>query len=174
MDVDDDDIKFLSNHLASGSRTGYGYVFARFCAFCDKFLVDPFTCSPAIIVKYLRQLYESGSAYNTVNHHRSSISKFHQGYGGQSAGSHPLVSKAVKAVFRLRPPLPKYKSTFDITKVFAFLQSLPVNSQLSLKQFSFKMLFLLPSATISRVSSVVRLGASILFHQVWILCNCNV
>ena len=38
MDLDDDDIKFLSNHLASGSKTGYGYVFARFSAFCEKFM----------------------------------------------------------------------------------------------------------------------------------------
>ena len=70
----------------------------------ERFGADPFSCTPAIIVKYIRSLYESGVAYFTVNHHRSSISKFHEGFAGQAIGSHPLVSKAVKAVFRLRPP----------------------------------------------------------------------
>ena len=104
-------------------------------------------------------------AYSTVNHHRSSISKFHEGFAGHAIGSHPLVSKAVKAVFRLRPPLPKYRSTFDISKVFLYLLNQPNNDNLSLKQLTYKTLFLLISASISRVSSVSRLGTRIQFNE---------
>ena len=156
--LDEEDLSFLSNHLAFGTKTGYGYIFKRFRTFCETLGHNPFTCAPTIIVKYIRTLYDSGAQYSTVNHHRSSISKFHIGFGNLSAGAHPLVSQAVKAVFRLRPPLPKYMTTFDICRVFTHIQSLPPNEELSLKTLSFKTLFLLTAATISRMSSVCRLG----------------
>ena len=81
-------------------------------------------------------------------------------------GNLPLVSQAVKAVFRLRPPLPKYVATFDITKVFSYLQSLPSNEKLSLKLLTVKCLFLLTTSIISRVSSIRSLGPTLLVYKV--------
>ena len=167
--LDSDDLDFLSNHLAPSTRSGYGYAFQQFSIFCDGLSEDPFTCAPSVLVKYIRQMYDSGAEYSTVNHHRSSISKFHAGFGGVAIGCHPIVSQAVKAVFRLRPPLPKYIATFDISKVFAFIKTLPPNTDLTLKQLSFKTLFLLTSASISRMSSVGRLGPSLQVFEVSIL-----
>ena len=164
--LDKDDLDFLSNHLADGTKAGYGYIFNRFSGFCHEIGHDPFTCKPAVIVKYIRSLYEGGAAYSTVNHHRSCISKFHAGFDNIAAGSHPLVSQAVKSVFRLRPPLPKYVNTFDISIVFTFLQSLPANENLDLKLLSFKTLFLLTSSTISRLSSLSRLGPELRIFKV--------
>ena len=127
--------------------------------------VDPFLCSPATVVQYLRMLYEKGSAYRTVNFHRSAISKLHAGFGNLPAGEHPLVAQAVKAVFRLRPPLPRYKSTFDVELVLNHVKNLPENSALSLKQLSQKTLFLTSFSTFSRVSSLSRLEPDVEFYQ---------
>lgn len=165
-DLAADDLDFLANHLSDGSKTGYNYAFKKFIQFCSNFHVDPFTCGPAILVKYIRHLYDNNATYNTVNYHRSAVSKFHSGFAGMKLGSHPLVSQAVKAVFRLRPPLPKYVATFDITKVFAYLQSLPPNEEISLKFLTLKCMFLLTTAIISRVSSVNRLGSELLVYKV--------
>ena len=107
----------------------------------------------------MRHLYESGAEYSTVNFHRLAISKFHVGIYGIPMGEHPLVSQAVKAVFRLRPPLPQYQSTFDIVPVLAYIQSLPT-ANLSLQLLSFKALFLTIYSSISRVSSMARLAPS--------------
>ena len=119
------------------------------------------TYALAIIVGYMRHLYKSGAGYSTVNFHRSGISKFHVGINGISIGEHPLVSQAVKTVFRLRPPLPKYQSTFDIVSVLAYVQSLHTAS-ISLHLLSFKALFLTVYSSISRVSCMARLGSSLL------------
>ena len=75
-------------------------------------------------------------------------------------GKHPLVSQAVKAVFRLRPPLPKYQSTFDILPVLAYVHSLPTAS-ISLKLRFFHTLFLTIYSSISRVSSMARMALSL-------------
>ena len=95
-----------------------------------------------------------------MNFHRSSISKFHVGFHGVPLGEHPLVCQAVKAVFRLRPPLPQYKSAFDIVPVMAYIKSLPTAS-ISLQLLSFKALFLAIYSSISRVSSMSRLAPSL-------------
>ena len=160
---------FLASHLSAGSKTGYDYAFRKFVVFCSTLKVDPFNCMPAVLVKYVRHLYENGASYSTVNFHRSAVAKFHSGLDGVSIGSHPLVSQALKAVFRLRPPLPKYVATYDITKVFGYLQSLPNNESLNLKLLTLKTLFLLTTSIISRVSSVSRLGPDLLVFKVGVL-----
>ena len=151
-------------HLATQTASGYGYIFKKFRLFCEQLQANPLTCAPAVVVKYLRHLFESGAEYSTVNFHRSGISKFHAGVDGVSFGEHPLVSQAVKAVFRMRPPLPKYQSTFDIVPVLAYVQSLPTDS-ISLQLLTFKALFLTIYSSISRVSSVARLGPSLQEHR---------
>ena len=76
-----------------------------------------------------------------MNFHRSGISKLHVGINGVSIGEYPLVSQAVKTVFRLRFPLPKYQSTFDIVPVLAYVLSLHTAS-ISLQLLLFKASFL--------------------------------
>ena len=99
-----------------------------------------------------------------MNYHRSAISKFHTGVAGIPIGEHPLVCQAVKAVFRIRPPLPKYQSTFDMVPVLVHLSTQPTDC-LSLKQLTLKTLFLTVYSSLSRVSSIARLGPSITVHQ---------
>ena len=111
-DLDEADLGFLSKHLASGSVSGYGFSFKKFGLFCEQLRVDPLFCPPAVVVKYFRHLYETGKEFSTVNYHRSAVSKFHVGVQGLPMGEHPLVSQAVKSLFRLRSPLPQYRSTF--------------------------------------------------------------
>ena len=127
--------------------------------------MDPFNCSPAVLVKYIRRMFESGLSYSTINLHRSSISKFHSGVG-ETIGGHSLVNQAMKAVFRQRPLLPKYVATYDITRVFAYIQSLPENSELSLKQLTLKCAFLVTVSTVSRVNSLSSLGPTLLVYRV--------
>ena len=52
-DLDEEDLDFLSNHLASGTASGYGYSFRKFGLFCERFQADPLTCTPAVVVKYV-------------------------------------------------------------------------------------------------------------------------
>ena len=159
------DLEFLSHHLSTGTKNGYGYAFNKFVKFCSNLSADPFTCTPVVLVKYIRFLFEEGASYSTVNFHRSCVAKFHYGIDGISIGKHHLVSQAVKAVFRLRPPLPRYSATYDISVVFSYLKTLVPNETLPLKLLTLKTLFLLTSAVIFRVSSVRVCGSDITFLE---------
>ena len=137
----------------------------KFTSFCSPFDLDPLTCPPSLVIKYLRSLYEEGAEYSTVNLHLSAISKYHCGFDGQIVKSQPLVKQAVRAVFRLNPPLPKYKSTFDVNIIFNYLSGLPGNRQLDLRTLSLKTLLLTIYSTLSRVSSIARLSSDIGEHR---------
>ena len=53
--LNQDDIDFLSFHLAPGSASGYGHVWKKFTKYYTDRNIDPFTCSVATLVKYLRE-----------------------------------------------------------------------------------------------------------------------
>ena len=80
---------------------------------------------------------------------------------GKPIGENQIVSQAVRACFRLRPPLPKYCSTFDISPVLNYIASLEQLDSLTLKLLTFKTLFLVINSTLSRVSSVSRLRVEV-------------
>ena len=160
---------FLSNHLATGTLKGYRGSFSKFSRYCADRGVNPKNCSPEFIANYLKYLHDSGSQYSTINHARSSISKFHDGFNGTQAGCHKLVSMAVKAVFKLNPPLPRYSSTFDPSLVLNYLKNLPSNSELDLKILSQKALFLLITSSICRVNSARLLGPQLLVYKVRVI-----
>ena len=164
--LDSDDLDFLSNHLSLSSSKNYSCAWKKFSSFCVDSGVEPFSCPPHLIVKYLRKLYNGGAKYRSVNLVRSAISKFHPGFDGVPAGRHILVTQTLKAIFRLRPPLPKYQSTYDINKVLVYIkQILGNNSLLNLRYLTLKCLFLLTFSSISRTATVRSLGASVSFNQ---------
>ena len=152
LDLNDGDMDFLSGHLADGTASNYGYAFRQFKLFCDSNNVNPFTCTPSAVV--------------TINCHSSAIAKFHAGYNGAPIGGHFLVCRAVKAVFRRRPPFPKYIATFDIEPVLRYVANLEPLATLSLKMLSLKSAFLMSFSTLSRVSSLCRMGPNVQYGRV--------
>ena len=52
--LDEDDVNFLAGHLAEGSAKGYVSAFRQFEQFCLERGANPFSCGPAIVVKYLQ------------------------------------------------------------------------------------------------------------------------
>ena len=157
---------FLSNHLAPRTSASYKSNFGKFEHFCSSLGADPTSCPPEVIAAFVQHLFDSGASYSSVNSARSAISKYHIGINGVPAGQHSLVCQAVRAVFRLRPPIPKYIHTFDVVQVFDYVKKLPQNSDLSLKLLTYKALFLLIVSSLSRVSSVAQLGPHLIVYKV--------
>ena len=150
--------------MSVGTSKTYKSIFGRFQEFCSTKHHSASSCSPDIIVGFLKSLYDKGSSYSLINAARSAISKYHIGFNGTPAGQHRLVCQAVKAVFRLNPPLPKYHATYDIQLVFTHIKSL--QPLLTLKELTYKTLFLLTASSISRMSSVSVLGPKLLVYKV--------
>ena len=70
--------------------------------------------------------------------------------GNVPVGSDQLVMKAMKSFFKLRPPLPKYLNTFDVTIVMQYVMDMGPAADLDLKCLTYKTLFLVAFSTLSR------------------------
>ena len=127
---------FISQYLSTGTSKTYKSIFGRLQEFCSTKRHSAYSCSPEVILRFLKSLHDKGSSFSLINAARSAISKYHIGFKGTLAGQHILVYQAVKAVFRLNPPLPKYQSTYDIQWVFTHIKSL--QPPLTLKELTYK------------------------------------
>ena len=68
-----------------------------------------------------------------------------------------VVCRLLKGVYNLRPPLPCYDCTWDVTKVTYFLQTLYDNKQMALKYLTQKLAMLLAPVLAHRCSGLARL-----------------
>ena len=65
----------------------------------------------------------------------SAISKYHvtDKDTGIPVGQHSLVVTAKKAFWQLKPPIPRYHATYDISVILRYIESLGENENLSNK-----------------------------------------
>ena len=150
--LSDADHAFLRKHLRKGTTTTYGSGWRLFQRFCQGFRINPQLAPLPLIVKFIRNLYEREKSAAVVGTAMSAISKYHiiDASTGLSIGKHPLVTTAKKAFWQLRPPIPRYRGTYDVTIVLRYIESLGQNADLTLKQLSEKAAFLVAFATLSR------------------------
>lgn len=84
----------------------------------------------------------TGRSYSSLNVIRSSISAI-ANIDSKPAGQHPLVCRFMKAVFLVRPSLPRNCTTWDPDVVLTHIKSLGQNEGLSMIQLSEKLVMLM-------------------------------
>ena len=65
-------------------------------------------------------------------------------------GSHPLVSRFMKGVYKDSPPTPRYRSTWDVKPVLTYLSSLHPPEKLDLKSLTLKLVMLIALVSAQR------------------------
>ena len=74
-----------------------------------------------------------------------------------SLDSHPLIARLLKGVYILRPPTPRYSSTWDVSKVTDYLKTLAPLRELSLKSLTLKTVMLCALASAQRQQTLSAL-----------------
>ena len=77
-----------------------------------------------------------------------------------SLGPHPLIARLLKGVYVLRPPTPRYSSTWDVSKVTDYLKTLAPLRELSLKSLTLKTVMLCALASAQRQQTLSTLDLS--------------
>ena len=157
--------KDVKNVLAQSIRprtsSQYNSCLQYFVNWCISRETDPAEAPLAKVLEFLSHLFrERGLAYRTINCYRSAISSFHAPIDGSNVGKHPLVSRFLKGVFNLRPPLPKYTFFWDVRTVLDHLSSWNSPKMLDLKQLSVKSVTLLAINCHGRSSDLTSLDLS--------------
>ena len=129
---------------------------------CSTKGVNPSNTSIEIVIEFLTAQFHQGKQYSTLNSYRSCISGTHMPVDGFQVGKHPLVSRAMKGAFHLRPPQPRYSGRWDVSKVLQHLKSKGNIAALSLKDLTFRLVMLLALANADRASDLWALDVKFL------------
>ena len=103
---------------------------------------------------FLTYLYNKKLGYSALNTARSALSAVGLVIDGFSAGSHPLVIRFMKGIYNKRPSVPRYTSTWDVSKVLNYLRSLSPVNKLSLKLLSYKLVMLISLTLACRTQAI--------------------
>jgi len=121
----------------------YDTYFREWTLFCSQnsFPVHRATVSQGL--QFVTQLLSAGKSYSSINGARSALSAFIPADGQVTFGQQPLVSKFVKGVANLRPPMAKYACMWEAKTVLDKLRALPSDTDLTLIELTLKVVMLL-------------------------------
>lgn len=150
------DICLASN--AASTSSAYRSHLTAYEQFCEEHNVTNYLSTKASTgVEFLTKLFHQGKSYSTINSARSALSQFIEiSDSTADFGTHPLTRTFMKGVFKLRPPQPRYQSTWDVKPVLDWARTL-VNSDLNLKLLSIKCVILVALASGQRVQTLAAL-----------------
>ena len=136
--------EFLLGSWRTSTKQQYGPHLTRWLSFCVHGGFNPFQPSIKILLDFLYKEFKSGKGrqYSSMNSLRSAISAIAT-IDGKIAGEHLLVSRFMKAVFNLKPALPRYNITWDPQIVLNYIVGLGPNNRLTILQLSRKLVMLM-------------------------------
>ncbi|XP_068704681.1 uncharacterized protein [Montipora foliosa] len=104
-----------------GTQKQYQPYLRRWFEFCGEQQVSPYSPSVTSVLDFLVRLHEQGLTYTTLNTARSAISALTVSSDRTPIGSHPIVSRFMKGIYKCTPPMPRYQSTWDVQPVLSYL-----------------------------------------------------
>jgi len=82
--------------------------------YCSKWEADPYDPPLTAVLDFLVSLHDRGFTYTTINTARRAISAVALPKNNMTMGSHLLVSRFMKGVYKDSQPTPRYQSTWDV------------------------------------------------------------
>ena len=119
----------------------------------------------------MAHLFRQGKSYRCINSYKCAICQTLVASDNIDLSSNPAIKKFMKGIFNIRPPIPRYSSVWDVSKVLSYLKTLSPISDISLKQLTLKCVALLALASVQRVQSIASLEISYIefFHDKMVL-----
>lgn len=105
-------------------------------------------------------MFHKGAQYGTLNSYKAALSLIIV----NDLSKDTRITRFLKGVFRLRPPLPKYNSTWNPNCVLDYLSTRYPNENLSLEELSKKCITLLALTTAHRVQTLSKINIKNIEH----------
>ena len=126
------------------TKKQYATYIKRWFQYCNEHQYNPLTSPVQIAIQFFTLLFEKGLSYSCINTARSALSCIFQLSDSDfNFGNLPIVRRFVRGIFQLRPALPKYKTVWNVHTVFDFIRSCQTVEELSLKDLTLHLTFLL-------------------------------
>ena len=112
------------------STKSYNSSFGNWAHCCSEQDRGPLSGPISDVANFLAELFEQGYQYSSLNAYRSAISSTHEKVDGLPVGQHPTIVRILKGAYNKRPPLPKYSTTWDVSKVTFYINTWGNNDSL--------------------------------------------
>ena len=132
----------------------YNSAWKKWHCWCDRRQIDPLCPTLANITSFLAWAFDEGFEYRTINTYRSALSGVLPPIEGFAVGQHPLVVRLLKGILNLRPAMPRYQRSWDVSLVLDYFRAQPENKDLPLKTLSRKLAMLLALTAPKRSSEL--------------------
>ena len=171
--VPDESIEIMLSSIAPSTLKQYNSALKQWYQYCNNNKNAEFYKPTRFsLLKYLTFKFNEGASYGSLNTHRSAISLLSQ----DKIGEDLQVCKFLKGAYRSRPSAPKYISTWDVSVVLRYLESIDLNApKVTFKEITEKTVMLIALATAHRAQTIASidirnikfssLGAEILFTK---------
>ena len=146
--------EIIINSWAATSLKQYQPYLQTWLKLCREWEINPYDPPLTKVLDFLTSLYERGLKYDAINTAKSAVSAITQPKNSLTLGNQPLISRFMKGVFRTRPPVPRYESTWDVQVVLSHLCSLAVPNELDLKSLTHKLVMLVALVSAQRTQSI--------------------
>lgn len=139
--------------LSLNSIKQYDVYIKKWFVYCSTNNIDLYNASIPDVIAFLTLMYSEGAQYGTLNTCRSAISLV----VGDHVGSDQNVKRFFKGIYRLRPPMPKYETTWDPDIVLNYLGKFHPLEEISLENLTKKLVTLLALVTAHRVQTLSKI-----------------
>ena len=133
---------------------------AQWLEFCSGRQSNPYDPPIGTVLDFLVALHEKGLKYSTLNTARSAISAVVLPTNNHTIGTHPLVSRFMRGIYKCNPPTPRYQTTWNVQTVLTYLSSQDSVEKLDLKSLTLKLLMLIALLSAQRGQSIHMLDTA--------------
>ena len=147
------------------ARERYAGHLQQFTQYCHQRNVDPFQTTTKIGIEHLTNYFHTGVGYSSVNTVRPVLSTIIKTEIEITFGELPLVCRFLKGVFNLRPALPRYFTTWDVSVVLKYIKSLKALKQCDLKSLSYQLAILLCITTGQRDQTLFYMNIDLMMFE---------
>ena len=139
-DLSSDAKMLIQNCWSEGTIKQYKVYLSNWLSYCRDKGISPVVLNVSEGINFLSELYlKRNLGYSAVNTARCTLSHIMENKEGYSFGSHPLVKRLLSRMFRKRPALPRYSTTFDVNIVLKYVKSFGESNDLPFKSLSYRL-----------------------------------
>ncbi|KAJ8034638.1 hypothetical protein HOLleu_21560 [Holothuria leucospilota] len=155
-------IRLISASWRPSTKKQYAVHINKWKKFCHLKGVNDRVSDVNHVLEFLSDLFNKENlSYSSINSARSALASYLILNDKFTIGDHPLISRLLKGIFNLRPPMPRYQETWDVKVVFRYLRTLSPASRLTLKQITLKLSMILALTSAQRVQSYIQRTSNI-------------
>ena len=156
-DLSENAIKLICASWTPGTEKQYRAAWKKWCCWSRQRNINIFQASVDEVPNFLADCFSDGKSYSAINTYRSALSSTLCPTEHLTVGSHPIITRLFKGIYHLRPPGPRYSSTWDVRIVISYLATLIPPEQLTFKILTLKTIMLCALASAQRAQTLCAL-----------------